>query len=239
MPNFAVPFTFPAVSRRRCGVPIRMKAAGSFKSTFDGIGKLLAASTRAPYASLRPLEACTTTPCCARHVDGSTFQRWAAAMTSMTRAVAPARRNGTYIARIAVEAPVICTPMSGLTYVLSSAGECSMTTLSTSTSSSSAISIGSEVYVPCERRVLRYAVAHLAACRQAEANDEPAANCGGGRELEKIPARRRNVHLAASLIAARMRGYVPQRQMLPAIALSISASLGLAFEASSALADMI
>ena len=149
MPNFAVPFTFPAVSRRRCGVPIRVKAAGSFKSTFDGIGKLLAASTRAPYASLRPLEACTTTPCCARHVDGSTFQRWAAAMTSMTRAVAPARRNGTYIARIAVEAPVICTPMSGLTYVLSSAGECSMTTLSTSTSSSSAISIGSEVYVPC------------------------------------------------------------------------------------------
>src|SRR5436305_1375868 len=100
-------------------------------------------------------------------------------------------------------------------------------------------SIDAKECIGRERRVLRYAVAHFAACRQAEANDEPAANCGGGGELEKIPARRRNVHLAASLIAARMRGYVPQRQMLPAIALSISASLGLAFEARSALADMI
>src|SRR5262245_33000772 len=44
---------------------------------------------------------------------------------------------------------------------------------------------------------------------------------------------------AAFLIAARIRGYVPQRQMLPDIAVSISPSLGLALVASSALADMI
>src|SRR5499427_11169866 len=44
---------------------------------------------------------------------------------------------------------------------------------------------------------------------------------------------------AAFLIAARIRGYVPQRQMLPAMAPSISTSLGLALPASSALADMI
>src|SRR5215510_11922812 len=44
---------------------------------------------------------------------------------------------------------------------------------------------------------------------------------------------------AAFLMAARIRGYVPQRQMFPDMALSMSASLGLALAASSALADMI
>ena len=44
---------------------------------------------------------------------------------------------------------------------------------------------------------------------------------------------------AACLIAARIRGYVPQRQMLPVIAVSMSASFGFAFFASSAAAAMI
>ena len=44
---------------------------------------------------------------------------------------------------------------------------------------------------------------------------------------------------AACLIAARMRPYVPQRQMLPVIASSMSASVGLGFFLSSAVADMI
>ena len=44
---------------------------------------------------------------------------------------------------------------------------------------------------------------------------------------------------AARLMAARIRGYVPQRQMLPAMALSMSESVGFALDASSALADMI
>ena len=44
---------------------------------------------------------------------------------------------------------------------------------------------------------------------------------------------------AACLIAARIRPYVPQRQMLPFIAVSISASVGLGFCLSSAVADMI
>src|SRR5215470_15121645 len=48
-----------------------------------------------------------------------------------------------------------------------------------------------------------------------------------------------SISRAAFLIAARIRGYVPQRQMFPAIALSISTSLGLVLAASSALADMI
>src|SRR5438270_10319931 len=44
---------------------------------------------------------------------------------------------------------------------------------------------------------------------------------------------------AACLIAARMRVYVPQRQMLPAIASSMSASVGRGFCLSSAVAVMI
>ena len=55
---------------------------------------------------------------CTIHIDGqptrSCITPVSAAVTSMTRAVAPALRSGTYIERMAVEPPVICTPMSGL-----------------------------------------------------------------------------------------------------------------------------
>jgi hypothetical protein len=44
---------------------------------------------------------------------------------------------------------------------------------------------------------------------------------------------------AAAWIAARMREYVAQRQMLPLIALLMSASLGVEFDSSNAVADMI
>jgi hypothetical protein len=44
---------------------------------------------------------------------------------------------------------------------------------------------------------------------------------------------------AACLMAARIRPYVPQRQMLPDMALSMSASVGSGVLASSADADMI
>ncbi len=71
---------------------------------------------------------------------------------------------------------------------------------------------------------------------------------GGGRALEKAAAagvseRARHdqpsMMRAASWMAARMRTYVAQRQMLPFIALSMSWSLGLALSVSSAVADMI
>jgi hypothetical protein len=48
----------------------------------------------------------------------------------------------------------------------------------------------------------------------------------------------RHVLLAARWMARRIRWYVPQRQMLPDIAPSISASLGRGVCASSAAADM-
>jgi hypothetical protein len=44
---------------------------------------------------------------------------------------------------------------------------------------------------------------------------------------------------AARWMALRMRWYVPQRQMLPLIKSSMSASVGFGFFASSATADMI
>src|SRR5262249_44700910 len=44
---------------------------------------------------------------------------------------------------------------------------------------------------------------------------------------------------AACLMACRMRTYVPQRQMLPAMAASMSASSGCGMESSNAVADMI
>ena len=50
----------------------------------------------------------------ARQVAGSTFQRCAAAATSMVRAIAPAWRSGCHAPRIAFELPVACTPSSGI-----------------------------------------------------------------------------------------------------------------------------
>jgi hypothetical protein len=43
---------------------------------------------------------------CARHDAGTTFQRFAAADTSMVLAIAPAWRKGCHAARIAFELPV-------------------------------------------------------------------------------------------------------------------------------------
>src|SRR6266567_5900571 len=53
------------------------------------------------------------------------------------------------------------------------------------------------------------------------------------------PFPRRGTSVAACLIANRIRGYVPQRQMFPDMALSMSASFGFVFVASRAAADMI
>src|SRR6185312_11033164 len=84
-------------------------------------------------------------------------------------------------------------------------------------------------------------LAHYAGERHAD--DQRAA--GGGARLEELAAGRilelghDQAPFAALWIAARMRGYVPQRQMLPAMALSISASVGLGFSVRSAVADMI
>src|SRR5207245_9477448 len=75
---------------------------------------------------------------------------------------------------------------------------------------------------------------------QSEAQEQ--ATAGGGPDLYE-GATRNGAHapagFAACLMAARMRVYVPQRQMLPAMAPSMSASVGCGLRASSAAADMI
>src|SRR5688572_12989382 len=94
---------------------------------------------------------------------------------------------------------------------------------------------------------------------EAEADDQAAADHGDGLQectagLAKIPDCRGQVFVAwmrahvalpcpptccaASLMAPRMRSYVPQRQMLPLMTLSISLSVGAALPASSAAADI-
>src|SRR4029077_11810107 len=81
-------------SRRFAGVPIKVKSFGSLSAIVSGTGRVAAFSARAPYVSVRPVGPWVTTPRLARHDAGSTSHVWAAAATSMVRAVAPARRSG-------------------------------------------------------------------------------------------------------------------------------------------------
>jgi len=94
MPYCALPFTLSGVSSRFAGVPISVKSFGSLSGTLSGTGSLAAFSASAPKARLRPVGVWVTTPRFARHDAGSTSHVWAAAATSMVRAVAPARRSG-------------------------------------------------------------------------------------------------------------------------------------------------
>src|SRR5262249_42032908 len=109
-----------------------------------------------------------------------------------------------------------------------------------------AVAIDADECVRCECRRRR---GRAAGRFEPEAEQQRAAR--GEARLEERAARRRRqgagsgksfgLHstAAAFLIALRMRTYVPQRQMLPAIAASMSASSGDGFDASSAAADMI
>ena len=144
----AVPLTLAGVSRRFCGVPTSVNAAASLSLMSVGTGRRAASSASSPYDRLRPPAACVTTAWAAVQVAGSTFQRRAAACTSMVRAAAPASRNGFQSARIEAEPPVACSPSSGLVYSLRSGGDASSRTWSMPTSSSSATSIAADVQMP-------------------------------------------------------------------------------------------
>ena len=81
--------------------------------------------------------------------------------------------------------------------------------------------------------------------RQPEPDDEPGAD--GEPALEQRAAARPRVRghhapprasAAARWMAARIRWYVPQRQMFPAMAASMSSSVGFVFWARRAAADM-
>ena len=87
-----------------------LKSSGRLSATLSGTGMRAASAASSPYLMRLPVGACSTSPLCARQDAGSTFQRFAAAATSMVLAVAPAWRSGCHAARIAFELPVACTP---------------------------------------------------------------------------------------------------------------------------------
>jgi hypothetical protein len=86
----------------------------------------------------------TTKPGSVVRPAAGTFQRWAAAWISRARPTAPTWRIGSQSSGVEVLPPADCSPNT-----LASTGACSMRTADQSTSSSSAISIGIEVLIPC------------------------------------------------------------------------------------------
>src|SRR5207342_1181079 len=87
---------------------------------------------------------------------------------------------------------------------------------------------------------------HDAAARGSADAEEVAAGDGGGLGDHRAPPSTRAAEPvgraprdAALWMASRIRTYVPHRQMLPFIALSMSASVGFAIVARSAAADII
>ena len=95
MPNFALPSTLPAVSRRRCGVPISLKSAGVLERDVLGHRQLRGGIHQLAIAELAAggrVHDDTLFRVTGGRID---IPALAAAVTSMTRAVAPARRSGT------------------------------------------------------------------------------------------------------------------------------------------------
>src|SRR5215470_7566537 len=150
-----------------------------------------------------------------RQSAASAFQVSAAAAISIARAAAPALRIGSQWPRTAVDPPVAWIPKIGLTKALSTPA-CSTRTRDQSASSSSAISMGMAVCTPC-----------------------PISERPHTTVMSLLGAMRRYALICASLPAARIWLYVPQRHTLPLMAPSMSASLGARFFASSAVALMI
>jgi len=79
---------------------------------------------------------------------GCTFQRIAAAATSLARASAPACLSCIQLFAIAVDPPVPCAPNSVLAYFVTSAGACSTRICSRLASSSSAMMVAKPVNGP-------------------------------------------------------------------------------------------
>src|SRR5205823_5722929 len=80
----------PRVTR----VPTNRNSFGSLSGASPGTGSAAARAARVPYRRRRPVGTWITAPCSARHVARSTCHVCAAAVTSISRAVAPALRSG-------------------------------------------------------------------------------------------------------------------------------------------------
>jgi hypothetical protein len=90
IPNCALPVIFSGVSSRRTLVPISFQSLGSLSWTVLGGASFIASSATLPNDSWSlPW---LSTPLATRMLDAGTFQRAAAARTSMSRATAPTVR---------------------------------------------------------------------------------------------------------------------------------------------------
>ncbi len=145
MPNSGLPCTTSGLSTPRTDVPMILKSFGSLSRTAEGSGgvSVAAAAASSPYVSLRPLDTCVTAPDAVRSSLAGTPQALAAARTIISRPAAPTRRSGSQLSGAAVLPPANCGA-----YFAPSAIACSIRTFVQSTSSSSAISIGSMVFTP-------------------------------------------------------------------------------------------
>ncbi|MDT4864515.1 hypothetical protein FQZ97_992790 [compost metagenome] len=104
-----MPLTLAAESLRGSGWPISLKSLGSLSLTCCGTGCSAAALASSPKLACLPEAACLSTPSATAISCADTRQRWAAAATSMARAVAPALRNCSQELAMALLPPVPCT----------------------------------------------------------------------------------------------------------------------------------
>src|SRR5688572_5769830 len=122
------------------------KLFGSLSVTVSsgGTGIVAARSRSSTYLRARPLGRCVTVAEAVSHSAAGTFHVCAAAPTSIARAAAPTRRSGSQWFGVALLPPATWP----VNFTVSSPA-CSIFTVCQSTSSSSAMSIGSIVLIPC------------------------------------------------------------------------------------------
>ena len=145
MPNSGLPATMAGVSTPPTDCPMIWKFAGSFSLSVagSGAGSFAAAPASVAYGIDLPVLGSVTLPLPVVSISAATPHCAAAAATSIARAAAPACRMGSHSRGVVRLPPALCPPK-----ILASAWVCSMLTCAQSTSSSSAMSIGSIVLAP-------------------------------------------------------------------------------------------
>jgi hypothetical protein len=204
------------VSKRVRARPICEKALGALTVASAGAGSAAAAVASWPYVRRSPSPR-TMAPFSARSSLAATPQCSAAAVMRRWRASAPARRSLSQPSRTLVLPPVTCVPSSVFVYC-SPAGAASTRIDSTGTSSSSAISVGSDVYTPCpisdlsERKVMLPSVpmrSHAFGCTGASGSPSagavsgPSAQPGSCKAISRPPPAAAEVRKNSRLVLMR------------------------------------
>jgi hypothetical protein len=141
--------TVSGMSTRLIGLPISFHSFGSLSFTSLGASSLAAASATLPKLTRRLLGPWVMKLLCAVHSDAGTFHCFAAAATSISRAVAPALRRYSCELRMVRLPTEAMSPQARLRFTFAFAEAYSILTRFQSHSSSSATSIGAEVMLPC------------------------------------------------------------------------------------------